>query len=477
MILGEEKLEEAIGSAWSEGVIDTHAHLAMRQFDTDRENVIQRAWDAGLEAIVTIGAGNGIEGNAATVRLAERHEKVFATVGMHPHDASKWNDEAFAALGTLSRHEKVVAVGETGLDLHYMLSPKTTQIECFRTQLRFAKDVGLPVIIHTREAATETLEILGEEGIGPAGGVIHCFSGDRAEARAYLKLGYMLSFTGIVSFPKAGEVRETARETPTERVLVETDAPYLAPVPLRGRRNEPACVRLVARSLAGLTGLSEDDVARLTTMNARRLFGIGDVADLGKIAYKIRDSLYHNITNRCTNACVFCPKRTTFAVKGHYLKLGREPDVEEIMAATTGIDGYSEVVFCGFGEPLLRMDAVKTVAARMKDRGLRTRVNTDGQANLVHGRNVLVELEGLIDAISVSLNSNDPTQYVRITGSPFGTRACEAVKEFIREANRHIPEVAATVVGMEGVDVEACRRLVEEELGARFRVRRYNHVG
>jgi TatD DNase family protein len=259
-------------------------------------------------------------------------------------------------------------------------------------------------------------------------------------------------------------------------MLVETDCPYLAPQPWRGKRCEPAMVRATAEELARIKGLAFADIARITSLNAFRLFGIGEVDQSTRIAYVIRNSLYLNITNRCTNRCTFCAKFKDFTVKGHQLCLGREPTTAEVIAAIGDPSRYDEVVFCGYGEPLLRLDLVKEVAAWLKQRGRPVRINTDGQANLVHGRNILPELKGLVDVISVSLNAPDAASYQRICQSACGEAGYAAILEFLREARQHVPTVIATAVTVPGIDIAACRK-VAEDLSVEFRERIYNEVG
>jgi TatD DNase family protein len=262
-----------------------------------------------------------------------------------------------------------------------------------------------------------------------------------------------------------------------ERMLLETDAPYLAPVPHRGKRNEPAFVAETAARVAAIKGLSVDDVARITTQNAVRLFRLGSDLEGGRIAYPIRDSLYLNITNRCTLACTFCAKRKDWSVKGHYLMLEREPDTAEILACLDPVwRKYRELVFCGYGEPLLRPQIVEEVARTMKNRGMTVRVNTDGLANLVHGRDVTEALAGVVDLYSVSLNAPDAGVYASICPSRHGEQAYEAVKRFIISAKASA-DVVATAVAIPGLDIDAIRRVAEIELGVRFRARPFNEVG
>lgn len=257
--------------------IDSHAHIEGREFDADRDAVIKRALDAGVEIIVCIGNGEvAADSHAAAFRLAEQYEFIYTTLGVHPHEARLLDENLRAQLEELSRHPKVIAWGEIGLDYHYDNSPRDVQREAFRKQLRMARERGVPVSIHTREAEADTLAILREEWTdsGP-GGVIHCFTGTRAFAESAVDLGFYISFSGVVTFKKAEELRETARVLPVDRILIETDAPYLAPVPYRGRRNEPAYVVETARAIAELRGTAQETIGRVTSENFARLFAIG----------------------------------------------------------------------------------------------------------------------------------------------------------------------------------------------------------
>jgi TatD DNase family protein len=292
--------------------------------------------------------------------------------------------------------------------------------------------------------------------------------------------GFYIGFSGVVTFKNAGPVREAARAVPLERVLAETDSPYCAPVPLRGTVNEPANVVHVIRRLAGLWGLAEDDVRRITTRNAAHLFGLPVAGGGPCLVYPIRRSLYVNVTNECSNRCTFCPRSGgELVVMGHDLRLAREATAEEILGALADARAgeYEEVVFCGFGEPTLRLDVVKTVARGAKDRWhKKARLNTNGQGSAINGRDIVPELAGLIDAASVSLDAPDAATYERLC-RPTISNAFAAVCDFIRCAKGRIPEVRATAVAVPGLDLEAVRRLAEKELGVAFEVRAYNMVG
>ncbi|GAB4168079.1 MAG: YchF/TatD family DNA exonuclease [Geothermobacteraceae bacterium] len=455
-------------------LIDTHAHLDSGQYREDLNEVLQRASDAAIQHIITIGCD--LDSSRTSVELARSNSRLSAAVGIHPHDAVTVNDHAVDQLRQLAQEDAVVAIGEIGLDYYRDRSPRDVQREAFRAQLRLAKEMGLPVIIHDRDAHEDVVSILREEKIGEIGGVMHCFSGDADLARTCVELGLHISFAGPLTYPKNEALRQAARAVPTEFLLVETDCPYLSPQPWRGKRNEPARVRATAETLAEVRGLTVADIARITNLNAFRLFGIGEVDQSVRIAYVIRNALYLNITNRCTNRCRFCAKFRDFQVKGHQLRLDREPDFDEVMAAIGDATGYDEVVFCGYGEPLLRLDLVKQVASRLKQQGIRVRINTDGQANLVHGRNILPELQGLVDAVSVSLNAPDAATYQQWCQSDLGEAGFEAIKDFLRQAPDFIPEVTASAVTLPGLDIDACRRLAAS-LGVRFREREYNELG
>ncbi len=257
--------------------VDSHAHIDGEEFDADRDEVVARARAAGVRAILNVGTGDPHGGNfERAAALAEKYEGVYAAAGVHPHDAKLYDDAAERRLLEVLRGSvRVVALGEIGLDYHYDNSPREVQREVFARQLRLAREEGLPVIIHSREADEETVEILRREleGSGTKG-VMHCFGGGPELAEAALALGFCISFAGNVTFKKAEALREVAAVVPPERLLVETDCPYLAPVPHRGRRNEPAYVVETARFLAELRGVSPEEMGRVTSENFARLFGI-----------------------------------------------------------------------------------------------------------------------------------------------------------------------------------------------------------
>jgi len=256
------------------GLIDSHCHLDAEQFNEDREAVIDRAFAAGLEHMMAIGTGDGPPDLEAGIRLADKYAPIYCTVGVHPHDAAKADGNTMKELETLLKHPKVLAIGEMGLDYHYDFSPREKQREVFIDQLAIARSAGKPIVIHTREAWEDTFRILDQHWAGSeCGGIMHCFSGGPEEAQRSLALGFHISFAGVVTFPKATAVQAAAREVPLDRLLIETDAPYLAPVPHRGKRNEPGFVAHTARKLAELRGLPVEEIVNLTSANFRRLCG------------------------------------------------------------------------------------------------------------------------------------------------------------------------------------------------------------
>lgn len=257
--------------------IDSHAHLDVPNYDADRAEVIARAQAAGVELMLEIAGSDIGKGSLPNgLRLAEEHPFIYAAVGLHPHEASLYDESLEAQLMTAAQHPKVIGWGEIGLDYHYDHSPREVQRHVFARQLELARQVQLPAIIHTREAEDDTLAILREHwaqsGGAEIGGIIHCFTSTQALADAALAMGFSISFSGVVTFKAAEELRAVARNVPLDRLLIETDCPFLAPVPHRGKRNEPAFVVETARKLAELKGVSVAEIAQVTTANFKRLF-------------------------------------------------------------------------------------------------------------------------------------------------------------------------------------------------------------
>ena len=256
-------------------LIDSHAHVDVSDFDADRDAMLARAQAAGVGTLLAIGNGPELEKLGAAVPYAEQHEWIYASVGIHPHEARHATDAHYAELNRLARHPRVIAWGEIGLDYHFDHSPRDVQARVFRRQLEQARAAKRPIIIHCREAWPDCLKILDEEWRSSAlGGIFHCFAGTIEEARHGMEMGFLVSFAGNVTYPKAQNLRDVAREIPLDRLLVETDSPFLAPQRYRGKRNEPAYVVEVAQTIANVRNLAAVEVAGVTAENFRRLFGL-----------------------------------------------------------------------------------------------------------------------------------------------------------------------------------------------------------
>lgn len=252
-------------------LVDSHAHLQWANFDKDREDVIKRAREAGVEKIINIGFDVG--GSKRAIELAEKHEDLYATVGIHPHNASQLNQEVLNELGKLSKRNKVVAIGEIGLDYYRNLSPRETQKKAFEAQLVLAEELRLPVVIHNREAHAEIWEMLSKFK-GKVHGIMHCFSGSREMAEQYIESDFYVSLAGPVTFPNSHRLHEVARFIDLKKLLIETDCPWLAPQEVRGRRNEPAFLTFIAKKVAELREMPLGEVVEATTENTKRIFQI-----------------------------------------------------------------------------------------------------------------------------------------------------------------------------------------------------------
>jgi TatD DNase family protein len=266
--------------------VDSHAHLDGKQFESDREQVIARARAAGVQTIVAIGNGDGPEQVDCGILLAEKYDFIYATLGIHPHEARLADEAAYQNMERLAKHPKVIAWGEIGLDYHYDHSPRDVQRSAFTRQMELAAAAKLPIVIHCRpsegseNAWEDCLELIREQWAPNGfGGILHCFTGNWPQAKRALDLGFMISFAGNLTFPKAQQIRDVALEVPVDRMLIETDSPYLAPVPHRGKRNEPAFVKETARKLGELRGLTTEEVGRQTTRNFYNFFKLSETAE------------------------------------------------------------------------------------------------------------------------------------------------------------------------------------------------------
>lgn len=461
-------------------LFDTHAHLFRPEFDGDRLAVMARAATAGVDCLT---CAVDLDSSAQCIRDAEVGTQIWAAVGIHPNDVADAPDDAIDRLRELARHPRVKALGETGLDYHWNYSTPQAQQAMLEKHLELAAELNLPLVLHARRSEDDLLDAL--EPFARAGGkaVWHCFLSSRKRIRDRLEraldMGLFLGIGGMATFEDQHPLRETIPLIPDRHLLLETDCPFLCPrpIPAAGRRNEPAYVARVAEEVAALRGVSMEDIARITTRNARTLFGLdANEAEAGKIAYVIRDSLYLSLTNQCNNNCLFCARNQGYVVKGHDIHLDHDPDADEVLAAMGDFSRFDEVVFCGFGESTLRLETLKDVARAVKEKGQTVRLNTNGLANLEYGRDIVPELVGLVDVVSVSLNTADPEQYRALCQPRFGPEAYAGMCDFIRSSVAHGLETICTVVEMPDIDIEAARERATS-LGATLRVRSFVDAG
>lgn len=449
--------------------IDTHAHLFYPNYNDDVDEVISRAKNNGIDFIIV--PGTDLASSAQAVNLADKYDFIYAAVGIHPHDTKEWNTSLLDELEGIALHQKVVAIGEIGLDYYYDFSPKEKQIQAFKEQLNLAIKLELPVIIHNREANQDLMEIIRSYQGSGLRAQFHCFAGSINDARELVEMHHYISFTGNITFKKADTLRKILSSIQIDNLLLETDSPFMTPVPHRGQRNEPLFINLVAEKIAEVQNLTIDDIANATSLNAFKLFGIGNMPGL-TYTYKIKNSLYINVTNRCNADCVFCKRKEDATVKGYSLKMlkSQEPPAEVYIKEIGNPADFEEIVFCGFGEPTIRWDIVKEVAKFVKANGGKTRLDTDGHGNVINNRDITPELEGLIDVVSISLNSIDKEQYAKLMRVE--PQLYDEMIKFARKAKQYC-RVIMTVVDYNSVDKEGARRFVENELGVTFRERPY----
>lgn len=449
--------------------IDTHAHLFYPNFNGEVEQIIQRAEQAEVEKIIV--PATDLVSSQQAIELSEKFENIYAAVGVHPHDTKEWNDGIINKLEELAKNKKVVAIGEIGLDYYYDFSPKEIQLKAFEEQIQLALKLKKPIIVHNREANEDIIRMARKYKDTGLRAQYHCFAGSLKDAKELIEMHHFISFTGNITFNKSENLRKIISNISIESMLLETDSPFMTPVPHRGNRNEPAYVRLVAEKIAEIQNLTIEDVARATSYNVYKLFAIGKKPPLS-YTYKIGNSLYINVTNRCNADCIFCDRKGDAVINGYNLKMKKseEPEAEIYIKEIGDPKKYKEIVFCGYGEPTIRWDVVKKIAKYVKDNGGVTRLNTDGHGNVINKRDITPELKGLIDIVSISLNSVDPVQYGKLMRVDPSLHA--EMIEFAKKAKQY-SRVVMTIVGLSEVDSEAAKKFVTEELGVEFREREY----
>lgn len=450
--------------------VDTHAHLFFENYKDDIDVVLNRAKENDIDFVIV--PATDLKTAKESIALAEKYQQVYSTVGIHPHDTKEWNDSLIAQIEELARHPKVVAIGEIGLDYYYDFSPKDKQIKAFKAQLDLAVKLQLPVVIHNRDSDEDMMDIVQSYCGTGLKAQFHCFNGSIEDALEYMKMNHFISFTGNITYKKSDSLRETLSKIDLNHLMLETDSPFMTPVPHRGKRNEPSFVKIVAQQVAEVHKLSIKDIGRITSLNVFRFFGIGK-APKTSFTYLLGNSLYINVTNRCNADCTFCRRKEDPFLRGYNLgmKKSEEPAAEVYIGEIGDPKIYDEIVFCGYGEPTIRWDVVKQVAKYVKDNGGKTRMNTNGHGNLINKKDITPEMKDLIDVISISLNSYDPKQYselMQVSESHF-----DEMKNFARLAKQYVKKVVMSVVSLDEVEIEESRKVVEDEIGVEFRVREY----
>ena len=450
--------------------IDTHAHLFFENFKEDVDDVINRSKENGVDYIIV--PATDIKTSKEAIALAEKYEQVYATVGIHPHDTKEWNESLIPQIEALANHPKVVAVGEIGLDYYYDFSPKEQQIKAFKSQLDLAIKLELPVVIHNRDSDVDMMDIIQSYCSTGLKAQFHCYNGSLDDALEFMKMNHFISFTGNITFKKSDSLREILKHIDLNHLMLETDSPFMTPVPFRGKRNEPAYVNYVAQQVAAVHKISLEDVGRITSLNTFRFFGIGKVPKTS-FTYLLGNSLYINVTNRCNADCTFCRRKEDPFLRGYNLgmKKSEEPSSEVYIKEIGDPNKFDEIVFCGYGEPTIRWDVVREVAKYVKASGGKTRINTNGHGNIINKKDITPEMKDVIDVVSISFNTFDSKQYaelMRVSEDHF-----EEMKNFARLAKQYVNKVVMSVVSLDEVEIEKSRKVVEDEIGVEFRVREY----
>ncbi len=449
--------------------VDTHAHLFYHNFKGELDNIIQRAKENQVDYIIV--PSTDFNTAKQTLDLTEKYDMVYGAVGIHPHDTKDWDKRFLSNIEEIAKHDKINAVGEIGLDYYYDYSPKEDQIRAFKDQIELALKLNLPVIIHNREADEDIMKIISSYCGTGLKAQFHCFSGPIENARDLVRQHHFLSFTGNITFKKAEELQNILKKVSLEHLLLETDSPFMTPVPHRGTRNEPAYVKIVAQKIAEVHNMPLEDIARITSFNAFRMFGIGSLPKTS-FTYKIGNALYINITNRCNADCIFCRRKEEPYIKGYNLGMSRseEPSAEVYIREIGNPLQYSEIVFCGFGEPTLRWEDVKQVAGFIKSRNGKTRLDTNGHGNVINKRDITPEMKDLFDTVSISLNTANNEQYAEIMGVDPGMFG--EMIDFAKKTKQFVKKLVMTLVSYDNVDIEGAKKMAEE-IGAEFRLREY----
>ncbi len=450
--------------------VDTHAHLFYENFNEDIEKVIQRAKENQINYIIV--PATDLETAKTAIALSEKYDFIYSAVGVHPHETKDWNKNYLDEIKDLIKHNKVVAIGEIGLDYYYDFSPKEKQIEAFKDQIELSLEVNKPIIVHNRDSDKDMMEIIRYYSCSGLKAQFHCFNASLNDAIELTKLNHFISFTGNITYKKSELNRKILKTLDINHLLLETDSPFMSPNPYRGKRNEPSYLINTVRQISEIKNLSVEDVGKITSLNAFRIFGIGK-KPATSFTYQLGNSLYINVTNRCNADCIFCRRETDPFISGYNLgmKKSEEPDSEVYIREIGDPKKYDEIVFCGYGEPTIRWEIVKKISEYVKAKGGKTRLNTNGHGNLINNRDITPEMKGLIDTVSISLNSTDAKQYSELMR--VDQKFYYSMIDFAKKSLQNVDRVVLSVVDLDEVEIEKARTLVEEEIKAEFRIRHY----
>ncbi|MDP8253771.1 MAG: YchF/TatD family DNA exonuclease [Candidatus Kaelpia aquatica] len=448
-------------------LVDTHSHLWHPEFKFDLKRVIDRARADSVEYMVVLGID--LETSLKSLSIARKFKNIYAAVGSHPHNTKSFHDRDLLIFKKLLRKKKVVAFGEIGLDYYRKSSTSKSQILMLEKLLGLWQNFNhLPLVVHNREAGKDILSVLDNIKRFSPKVIMHCFSGDIDFLKQCLKRGFYISYATNLTFSR--DLKKLVKHTPLDRLLLETDSPYLAPSTRRGSRNEPAFLKDSLEVVLNENSITEEDLRRSLALNSKNIFGIGSINMSSKYLYRYKDGLYINLTNRCSNKCYFCSGLSSDYFAGHNLRLRKEPKVSEVLKAVEREKGFDEITFCGIGEPFFRFKELKEIAKGLKSKGYRVRIVTNGCGNLISKRNLLPELKGYIDSISVSLNVEDKDRYNSFCKPSFGDDTFNGVVDFIKESKKYIPWVEVSFLDIEGFSIEKARRITDD-LEVKCRVR------
>ena len=402
--------------------------------------------------------GISLESSLRAALLSETRVGVFASAGIHPNEIDPDSPDSLEDIPEILLRPRVIAVGETGLDFYRNRVPEKLKIEVFKEHIRLAEAFGLTLIVHSRSAEREVLDVLGEDVTVPV--IMHCFTGSADTALEAAQRGYYIGFTGVLTFRKNGRLRNLAGSLPADRILIETDAPYMSPEPVRGRRNEPFNVRYIADTISEIWGIDQEETAGTLMKNSLKAMQLGPFLRTD-LVYLLYGNIYMNITGRCTNRCRFCIKDKTDGIGGYYLKHHAEPFEERLDSIIGSLNPRmgKELVFCGYGEPTMRPELLERLAGSAFERGFSVRLNTNGTCTARLSPDKTAELLEPFDTVSVSLNASCREEYRSIC-RPADEDTWDRLMEFI-ELARRVTSVRLTAVRYPGIAMESVEKLAK----------------